>query len=72
MSPHVVQELLTVLLVIAVASGTLLVFALSFVSLQEGIRQAGRWVMVCGVVHLASMGATDRWLRRIEGRSVVR
>lgn len=72
MSAYAVQEFLSVLLVIAVATGTLLVFALSFVLLREGIRQAVRWVMECAVVHLASLSATDRWLRRTDGRSALR
>jgi hypothetical protein len=72
MNHYVVQEFLSVLLVIAVATGTFLGFALSFVLLQEGMRQAVRWVMDFAVMHFASLSATDRWLRRTAGRSALR
>ena len=54
MSSYVVQEILSLLLVIAAATGTFLVFALSFILLQEGMRRAARWLVGLFVGHRAT------------------
>jgi len=54
MSSYVVQEILSVLLVIAVATGTFLVFALSFILLQEGTRRTVRWALGLSVAQRAT------------------
>jgi len=49
MNLYLVQEVLGVLLVLAILMGTLLIFAIAFILFQEGMRRAARWARA-GVV----------------------
>jgi len=71
MNHYVVQEFLSVLLVIAVATGTFLGFALSFVLLQEGIRRAVHAART-HVIPIRGLSAKDQWLQRNHSRSALR
>jgi hypothetical protein len=52
MNFYTVQEFLAVLLLLAVLMGTILVFAVVFILLQEGIRRAIFWAKT-GAIRLA-------------------
>ena len=71
MNLYTVQEFLGVLLVLAVTMGTILLFGVAFILLQEGIRRAVHGAKA-GVIHLKGSSAKDDWLQRAHGRSVFR
>jgi hypothetical protein len=54
MNFYTVQEFLAVLLLLAVLTGTILVFAVAFILFQEGIRRAVLWAKT-GVIRLAGL-----------------
>jgi hypothetical protein len=54
MNFYTVQEFLAVLLLLAISTATILVFAVAFILFQEGIRRAVLWVKT-GVIRLASL-----------------
>lgn len=55
MNFYLVQEILGVLLVLAILMGTLLVFAIAFILFQEGMRRAVRWARTGVVVSKAPL-----------------
>jgi hypothetical protein len=71
MNFYTMQEFLGVLLVIAALTGTVLVFGIAVLFLQEGIRRAVRGAGT----HLApirGLSAKEEWLERNHSRSALR
>jgi hypothetical protein len=58
MKLYVVQEILAVLLLLAVPTVTILVFGVAFILVQEGVRRAVLWTRT-GIVRLASLSPQD-------------
>ncbi len=63
---YTVQEFLGVLLVLAIAMGSILILGILFILCQEGIRRAVRWVKA-GVMPLEGLGR-----QRTDGRTALR
>lgn len=63
---YMMQEFLGVLIVLAAATGTILVFGIAFILLQEGIRRAVHGAKA-RVVHLKASSAKDEWLQKAHG-----
>jgi hypothetical protein len=71
MNLYTMQEFLGVLIVLAVATGTILLFGIAFILFQEGIRRAVHGAKA-RLMHLKSSSAKDDWLQRAHGRSALR
>ena len=71
MNLYMVQEYLGVLLVLAVSTATILVFAVAFVLFREGIRRAvsGAKTGVMDQPGLKTVGRKNRWPIRLAGHS---
>lgn len=68
MNLYIVQEFLGVLVVLAAATGTILVFGIAFILFQEGIRRALHSAKA-HVKHSKGSSAKHEWLQRAYGRS---
>jgi hypothetical protein len=68
---YMMQEFLGVLVVLAAATGTILVFGVAFILLQEGIRRAA-YGAKASVMHFKGLSAKDEWLHRTHARSPLR
>jgi len=71
MNLYTMQEFLGALLVTAALTGTVLVFVIAFLVLQEGIR----WAIHGSRTHLIpirGLSAKDQWLQRNRSRSALR
>ncbi len=71
MNLYNVQEVLGVLIVLAVTTGIILLFGIAFILFQEGIRRAVHGAKA-RVMHFKSLSSKDDWLQRAHGRSVLR
>ena len=71
MNLYTMQEVLGVLVVLAAATGTILVFGVAFILLQEGIRRAAHGAKA-GVIHFRGLSAKDEWHQRAHARSPLR
>lgn len=71
MNLYMMQEFLGVLVVVAAAMGTILVFVVAFILFQEGIRRAVHGTKA-RVIHFKGSSAKDEWLPRAHGRSALR
>jgi hypothetical protein len=71
MNLYMMQEFLGVLVVLATAIGTILVFGIAFILFQEGIRRAAHGAKA-RIKHFRGSSAKDEWLQRAHGRSALR
>jgi hypothetical protein len=71
MNLYMMQEFLGVLVVLAAATGTILVFGIAFILFQEGIRRAVH-VAKARLIHFKGSSAKDEWLHRAPSRSALR
>lgn len=71
MDLYTVQEFLGVLVILAAATGTMLVFGITFILFQEGMRRAVQEAKA-RVINLKGLSAKDDWLQRVHGRSALR
>jgi hypothetical protein len=71
MTFYIMQEFLGVLIVLAAATGTILVFVIAFILFQEGIRRALPSAKA-RIFHPKGSSAKHDWLQRAHGRSALR
>ncbi|MGA7225381.1 MAG: hypothetical protein WBX16_21160, partial [Candidatus Acidiferrales bacterium] len=71
MNLYVMQEFLGVLVVLAAATGTMLVIGIAFILFQEGIRRAAHGAKA-RIIRFKGSSAKDEWLQRAHSRSVLR
>jgi uncharacterized membrane protein len=71
MNLYTMQEFLGVLVVLAAATGTMLVLGIAFILFQEGTRRALHSARA-RIIHFRGLSAKDEWLQRTHGRSTVR
>jgi hypothetical protein len=63
MNLYIMQEFLGVLVVLAAATGTMLVFGIAFILFQEGIRRAAHGAKA-RVAHFKGSNARNEWLQQ--------
>jgi hypothetical protein len=71
MNLYTMQEFLGVLLVMAALTGTLLVFGIAFIFLQEGVRRAVHGART-HLTPIRGSNPKDQWLQEIHSRSGLR